>query len=185
MTPFAAVEVKFLMNIPKRDGDEYIIKKLYSYKFTGKPKAKTIIELEFYENKIVIVSFYTDGQGNKNNRYKIRKKYPGLVVLRIFLACLKPFYEININKDYCLIFHASNDLDDIREYNARMSAYDKFLDYYYPEFSELTTFGSISLNTFGMHCKEYSFKEEAQDFFKEFNRRVKEEIENPVENNQK
>ena len=174
-----SIEVKYIMNVPLKQGDSFLKKEIYSYVFPKKPKVKTIIELEYYVNNIIVISFYTDGIGTDKTRYHIRHSYPAIVVLRIYQACLKIFIEKNIAHTYTLVFNAADDINDYQEFNKRMSSYVKFLEYYYPNFSEDCDYsGYMALNTFYFHHKANPFKKQAQAFFEAYCKKVKDQLNN-------
>ncbi|PVH24283.1 hypothetical protein [Sphingobacterium corticibacter] len=160
------IEPKFIMNVPLKEGDPFLKKQLYKYKFTGKPKVATIIELEYYDCNIVVMSFYTDGTGTDKTRYKVRHNYSPIIVLRIFQACLKIFLQLNIKSDHTLVFNAANDIGDHTPFNKRMSSYVTFLEYYYPNFTDdCSYYGYMQLNTFYLHNKTNPNADEAKSFF--------------------
>ncbi|EFK57341.1 hypothetical protein U0038_17580 [Sphingobacterium spiritivorum] len=176
------VEVKHIMNIPLKEGDSFFKKQLYSYKFPRKPKAKTIIEVEHYEGNIIVISFYKDGAGTDKNRYKLRHNYPSILVLRILQSCLKIFLELNSDNSYTLVFNASDDVDDYKAFNHRMSSYTKFLEIYYPNYEEHCFYsGYMNLNTFYCHHKDNPNHEIARSFFEEYCEKVKAQFNNSEE----
>jgi len=180
------VDIKKIMNVPLKEGDTFFKKELYRYVFKGKPKVTTIIELEYYANKVVVISFYTDGTGNDKTRYKIRHNYPSVVVLRIYQACLKAFITLNENNDYALVFNAADDIGDYKPFNKRMSSYVTFLENYYPNFSdECSYFGYMTLNTFYFHHKASPNIDHAKAFFEQYCERIKELLNEEEETNDK
>ena len=175
-----SIIVKYIMNIPLKEGDSFLKKEIYSYVFPLKPKIKTIIELEYYENNIIVISFYRDGVGTDKTRYRIRHNYPPIVVLRIFQACLKVFILKNHNQEHTLVFNALDDVNDYQEFNKRMSSYTKFLEYYYPNFNkDCNYYGYMTLNTFYFHHKENPYSNHAKEFFDKYCEKVKAQLNEP------
>lgn len=159
---------RFLMNIPLLETDKFIKKERYTYKFE-KPKARFIIEIEHFENKILVVSFYRHGYGRDNAKYKLRFKTPAVIALRVFQACLSIYEKINRKGDYALFFHASDDLGQYKEYNDRMSAYDRFFEYYKKDYHEYKQIGSLALNIKGIyHSELYMTPDLVEEFYGSF-----------------
>lgn len=159
-----------IMNCPVQDSDKFIKKSKYGYVFKKKPKTKFIIEVEFYEDNILVISFYRDAYGSNNDKYRLRFiNTSPIVTLRIFQACYSIFNHLNINKDYALFFHACNDIGQYKEYNDRFSAYDKFLEYYISDYENYKQIGSLSLNIKGIYHKDlYITPDSIKIFYDEF-----------------
>ena len=169
-----AIDIKYIMNIPLKEGDSFLKKEIYSYTFPMRPRIRTIIELEYYLNNIIVLSFYTDGSGNDKTRYRLKHNYSPIVVLRIYQACIKLFIDLNKDNSYTLVFNASEDLDGYKEFNKRMSSYIKFLEYYYPNFSTDCYYsGYMGLNTFYFHHRENIHAQQVEIFFNDFCEKVK------------
>lgn len=180
------VDVKKIMNVPLKKGDTFFKKELYKHAFRGKPKVTTIIELEHYADQIIVISFYTDGQGNDNTRYKIRHNYPPIVVLRIYQACLKIFISLNRNNDYALVFNAADDIGDYKPFNKRMSSYVMFLENYYPKFNDECSYsGYMNLNALYLHHRNSPNIELVKTFFEKYCERIKEQLNSEEELNDK
>jgi len=161
----------FLMNEKPQGNEDFIVRKKYRYipKNISTP-LKTIIELEIYSSNICVVSFYQHNIGNDKTKYKIRSKLGTGHSIGIFKACLEAFYLLD--QDYAFIFCAANDLGKIEEDNSRYSAYKLFLSRYFKDYNNYIQQGSITLNTLMLYHQSYQYKNEADLFYNNFEKKV-------------
>ncbi len=88
----------------------------------------------------------------------------------IFKACLKVYY--NLEEDFALVFLAANDVGEIKEDNSRYSAYLLFLSCYFKNYDDYNRKGSIAINTLMLYHRTFQYKNEADSFYREFEKRV-------------
>ncbi len=167
----------FLMNqYPNDQSEKFLHKKIFRFIPTFTNVSTTIIELEIHENNICVISFYDDNRGAKKDKYKMRANLGAGHTKAIFKACLEAFGTLN--EDYALVFSSANDLGKVEEYNARYSAYLFFLSLYFKDFDNYIQQGSIALSTLMLYHQSFQYKDEADKFYFEFERKVEEEISN-------
>ena len=164
----------FIQNEYPKDHESFIYRKKYRFipEF-GKP-IKTIIELEIYKNNICVISFYEHNKGTDKTKYNIRSKIGAGHTKAIFKACIEAYY--NLDEDFALLFFASNDLGEKEEDNSRYSAYLLFLSLYFKNFEDYDRQGSIALNTMMLYHRSFQYKDEADSFYKKFENKVEEII---------
>lgn len=165
---------RFIQNLPLEAGGNNIRKKeLYTYEFP-KPRIRFSIELDYYDHKIVVISFYRKGAGRDERKYRLRfKDTSPLVTRNVFKACLSIYKTINRNNDYALFYHAADDLDDYKETNDRFHAYEVFYRHYFPELPQYKQIGSTALNIKGIyHSEFYQTADKILTFFQWFSNEV-------------
>lgn len=157
----------YLMDKKPLKGDKFITKKWYRFIPDFALKSRTIIELEIYTHSICVLSFFDKQKADDDIKYRQRLKLGSGNIRAIFRACIEAFNELEgIN---ALVFSAANDIGKIEEDNARYSAYIMFLNMYIPQFkNDYTHLGSLKINTFIMYHNDYEFKDEAMQFYSEF-----------------
>jgi hypothetical protein len=155
------------MNVPKQDGDIFIVRKKYAFTFS-KPKVRTIIIADVYPGNICVICFHTDGAGSDKNKYKLRFNYSGVHVLHIFLACLHVFNVVKEDNHYALFYNASNDLGDYQEDNKRYSAYGTFFERYLQDYENYKVLGSLKLNIQGFYHSNHPHMEQVTAFYEHF-----------------
>lgn len=164
----------FIQNeFPK--SEEYFVYR-QKYRFIpsfGKP-IRTIIEVEVYENNICVISFYEHNKGTDKTKYKIRSNIGAGHTKAIFKACLEAYYRLN--EDYALIFTAANDIGKVEEDNSRYSAYLLFLSIYFKKYEDYDRQGSIAINTFMLYHRSFQYKDQADVFYNEFEKKVEADI---------
>ena len=164
----------FIQNeYPKNDEDFFYRQKYRFIPDFGK-SIKTIIEVEVYKNIICVISFYEHKNGTDKTKYKLRSNIGAGHTRAIFRACLKAYYFLD--EDYALIFSAANDIGKIEEDNSRYSAYLLFLSIYFENYEEFNRQGSIAINTLMLYHITFQYKDEADFFYKEFEKRVVENL---------
>jgi len=164
------------MNIKPSITDGFLVIKRYRFIPEFGIAHKTIIELEIYPNKICVVSFYSYKKGEGKDKYKVRLNYGPGHIKGILKSTLTAFFSLG-KHEYAFVFSASNDLNDDKEYNARYSAYQLFLETNYLDFNDCYRIGSIRLNTHIIYHKDYEFKDEAILFYKDFEIKIENENE--------
>jgi hypothetical protein len=163
------------MNVPKQDGDLFVIRKKYSFTYT-KPQVRTIIIADIYENNICVMCFHTDGAGSEKTKYRLRFNYTGVHVLHIFKACLHIFQIIKGEEHYALFYNASNDIGEYQEDNKRNSAYGTFFAKYLPDYGSYQTLGSLKLNIQGLYHLDHPYAPEVTEFFEHFKTQVMDDL---------
>jgi hypothetical protein len=164
----------FLMNeIPEGD-DKFVIRKIFRFIPPFSIPVKTIIELELHKNNICVLSFYEHDKGTEKTKYRIRSNFGGGHTLAIFKACLEAYYTLD--QDYALVFAAANDVDKMVEDNSRYSAYKLFLTAYFRNYEDYIQQGSIALNTMMLYHQSYQYKDEADEFYIDFEKKVEEDM---------
>jgi len=165
------------MNVPKQEGDLFITRKKYSFKFT-KPRVRSIIIADIYAYNICVICFYTFGAGSDKNKYKLRFNYSGVHVLHIFKACLHVFELVKGDKHYALFYNASNDVGDFQEDNKRYAAYGSFFEKYLPNFDEYKSLGSLKLNIQAFYHGEHPYNAEVEKFYQDYTLQIMEDLNN-------
>lgn len=160
----------FIQNEYPKDGEEYIYLQKYRFIPNFGISIKTIIEVEIYYNNICVISFYEHKRGTEKTKYKLRSNFGAGHTKAIFKACLESYY--NLNEDYALIFSASNDVGKIEEDNSRYSAYLLFLSIFFKDYDNYDRQGSIALNTFMLYHRSFQYKDEADVFYNNFEKKV-------------
>lgn len=166
----------FLQNIYPKKGQTFLYIQKYRFIPSFGRLIKTIIEVEIYQNNICVISFYEHNKGTDKTKYKIRSNIGAGHTRAIFSACIEAYN--NLKEDFALVFSASNDIDKEDEYNARYSAYLLFLSRCFKNYEDYDQKGSIAINTFMIYHRSFQYKDEADEFYKNFERRVEEEISN-------
>ncbi len=160
----------FLQNeYPKKEEGFIYLQKYRFIPNFGRP-IKTIIEIEVYKNNICVISFYEHNKGTDKTKYKIRSNIGAGHTKAIFRACLEAYYKLD--QDYALIFSAANDIGKVEEDNSRYSAYLLFLSFYFKNYDDYDRQGSIALNTFMLYHRSFQYKDEANIFYTEFEKKV-------------
>lgn len=180
----------FALNIPPKEGEYFIQKKLFKLKQFKPRKLIVFIELDIYEHNICVLSFYHKKHRHEKNKYQLRTNdsnknesfYNGSIAKSIFQACLDAYYSLD--QDYALVYHASEDVGKRKELNERKSAYSLFLRYYLENYEEYQTKSSLKYNTEMLYHSSFQFKKEADDFYKEFENQVKLEFYSDLEKTQ-
>ncbi|MGV0753178.1 hypothetical protein [Empedobacter brevis] len=147
------------------------------------------LEFEIYEHNICVISFCQKNKGNDKTRYRLRNKivnskkskessYKGGQLIYVFNQIM----EICLNEfttNHCFVFCGSNDLNQVEEYNDRISTYVNFINRKLPYFETDWFYqGTTYLNTFMFHHKEsFINNEEAKLFFERYNLKIKELVE--------
>lgn len=75
-----------------------------------------------------------------------------------------------------LTFTASNDLNEIKDYNDRYRTYLKVIENYIPNFDNYYQTGSIKLNTYMIYTMNYKHKQAAKTFFENYEALVAENL---------
>ncbi len=170
----------FIQNEYPKEGEYFLYRQKYRFIPNFGKSIKTIIELEIYTNNICVISFYEYNKGTDKTKYKIRSNIGAGHTRAIFRACLDAYY--NLDGDYALIFSASNDIYKVEEYNSRYSAYLLFLSMYFKNYEDYDRKGSISINTLMLYHRTFQYKEEANSFYFEFEKKVQANINDEEEN---
>ncbi|UZO79947.1 hypothetical protein NBT05_13435 [Aquimarina sp. ERC-38] len=164
----------FIQNEYPKNDEEFLYRQKYRFiPYFGKP-IRTIIEVEIYKNNICIISFYEHNKGTDKTKYKIRSNIGAGHTKAIFKACLDAYYRLN--EDYALIFSAANDIDKVEEDNSRYSAYLLFLSVYFTNYEDYDRQGSIAINTLMLYHRTFQYKDEADLFYSEFEKKVEASI---------
>ena len=169
----------YLMNQSPEKGDFFLVRRLYRFVPNIKNGRTVFIELEIYPHNICVISFYEEAfKSAGRKRYQIRSNIgPGEIKAR-FKACLDAFYHVEElhGQKFALVFAAANDVGIVEEDNARYSAYKLFLNYYLREYENYIIKGSLKLNTLILYHELFTFQKEADEFYKEFDIRIEEEL---------
>ena len=161
----------FIQNEKPSLKDRFTVRKVYRFiPDFGKNALRTYIELELHKHNICILSFYSDKNVTGRRKYQLREGLGAGHTLAIFKACLEAFYELE--GDFALVFSAANDVGADEEDNSRYSAYRMFLRRYFMNYDEYIVKGSIKLNTMMLYHQSYQFKEQADAFYNEFEKKV-------------
>ncbi|MCO7721943.1 hypothetical protein NJB85_01970 [Myroides odoratimimus] len=165
------------MNEKPGPNDTFLVRRMYRF-VPQHIKRDSLIFIEIYEYNICVISFYDKKLRDSEDKFKKRFNFDFGHVKSIFKACLEAFY-LNQKEDHqnVLIFHAENNIGEVKEDNARNSAYSLFLKYYFIDYPEYDRQGSFMLNTLMLYHGSYPFKEEAKKFFALFEDNIKEDIE--------
>ena len=169
------------MNEKPKSGDTFLVRKLFRFIPEYTKPIRTIIELEIYQFNICVVSFFEHNKGNEKSKYKVRSNIGPGHTLSIFKACLEAFYSLN--EDYALVFSAANDVNKIEDDNSRYSAYRLFLNRYFENYPEYIQQGSIRLNTLILYHQSYQYKDEANEFYERFEKKVEANLEDTTNDN--
>ena len=147
-----------------------------------KRTVKTFIELEVYQYKICVISFFNEGFGKGKDKYRVRCKLGPGHIKAIIKGCLEAYYRLIDKKGHhAFIFSAANDINDVQEDNKRNSIYTLYIDYNFRNREDYIQDGSLRLNTFKLVHKGYEFNRYCDRFFADFEKRVEEEINSPGE----
>lgn len=182
----------FIGNKKPLNNETFLQKKRYRYvpnfQEPGKIKRNltTFIELEIYQYKICVISFYNKGFGTGRKKYRVRCGLGSGHIKAIVRACLEAYQEL-IEKEghHAFVFTAADDLGEHKEYNKRYSFYTWFIAENLPDREKYEEDGSIQLNTYKLVHKDYEFKAECDKFYTELKLRIQDEINNPVDNDAK
>lgn len=168
------------MNEKPSDKETFLIRKKFRFIPEFSRALKILIELEIYESNICVISFYISKNGSDKNKYQLRAKLGAGQALSIFKACLEAYYSLAM--DFAFVFCASNDLGKVEEDNARYSAYILFLTRYFKNYENYIKNGSIRLNTLMLYHQSFQYKDEADIFYSEFEKKVSSNLgENDIE----
>lgn len=173
----------FLMNEYPRKNEFFIYRQKYRFiPDFGKP-TKTIIEVEVYQDNICVISFYEHGKGTDKTKYKLRSNIGAGHTKAIFKACLEAYYKLD--EDFAFVFSAANDIGMVEEDNSRYSAYLLFLSIYFKNYENYDRQGSIAINTFMLYHRTFQYKDEADLFYNQFEKKVEENINNEDDDSDK
>lgn len=167
----------YIMSYKDKSNDSIDYKITKQYRFIPDLKkncVRVIIEAELYEGNVCVISFFQKGKGTEENKYKLRFDLSAGHVKSIFRACLDVYYDLG--KDYALIFFATNSSRKNIEYNARYSAYTLFLSRYLKDFMDYDIKASIRLNTYMIYHRSFQYKNDADAFFYNFERKIEEHL---------
>jgi len=172
--------------------ESFLYKKLYSfiplfdtyyYQHGRRVKrtVKTFIELEIYDYKICVISFYNEGFGGTGKaKYRVRCKLGPGHIKAIVRACINAYFMlVKAKGHHAFVFSASDDPDDHREHNKRYTLYTRYIDDNFEDRHKYEEDGSIRLNTFKLVHEDYEFKKQSAQFFEEFEQRVEDEMNSP------
>jgi len=160
----------FIQNEYPKSNEDFLYRQIYRFIPEFGKSIRTIIEVEIYENNICVISFYEHNKGTEKNKYKLRSNIGAGHTRAIFRACLEAYY--NLEEDFALVFSAANDVDEIKEDNSRYSAYLLFLSYYFKNYDDYNRQGSIAINTLMLYHRTFQYKDEADLFYSEFEKKV-------------
>ncbi|MCB0610131.1 MAG: hypothetical protein KDD12_20585 [Lewinella sp.] len=158
----------------EEEGENFIFRKKFRFIPNFTRPIKTFIELEVYPSNICCLSFYERKNGIGKNKYRVRSKLGSGHTRSIFKACLDAF--LSLDGYHALIFVASNDLNELKELNPRYSAYQLFLERFLPDYENYLQKGSIKLNTLMLYHQNYRFKDQADQFYLEFEKKIETEM---------
>ena len=178
----------FIENKKPIGSESFICKKLYrfipefdTFQTTGeklkKRAVKIYIELEIYEYKICVISFYNEGFGEGKKKYRVRCSSGPGHIKAIVRACIEAYDKlIDADGHHAFIFSAADDLGEHKEHNKRYSMYVRFIDDNFKDRHRYQEDGSIQLNTFKLVHEDHAFKNECEQFYLTFNELVEREI---------
>lgn len=160
----------FIQNEYPINNEDFLYRQIYRFIPVFGKSIKTIIEVEIHKNNICVISFYENNKGTEKNKYKLRSNIGAGHTRAIFKACLEAYY--NLDEDFSLVFSAANDVGEIKEDNSRYSAYLLFLSYYFNNYDDYNRQGSIAINTLMLYHRTFQYKDEADFFYSEFEKKV-------------
>ncbi|EKT4549377.1 hypothetical protein K5L04_11680 [Flavobacterium psychrophilum] len=160
----------FIQNEYPKQNENFLYRQIYRFIPEFGKSIKTIVEVEIYKSNICVISFYEHNKGTEKNKYKLRSDIGPGHTRAIFKACLEAYY--NLKEDFALVFSASNDVGKIDEDNSRYSAYLLFLSCYFNNYEDYDRQGSIAINTLMLYHRTFQYKDEADFFYTEFEKKV-------------
>lgn len=189
----------FLQNKKPKGGDSFLYMAFWRFVpefntyhvdddgVSRKRTVTTFIELEIYENSTCVVSFYNEGFGSDETKYKVRSQLGVGHVKAILRACLLAFKDIeDKNGPHAFIFTGSDDEGEHKEDNKRYSLYKLFIDHnWHRPYEQYVHTGSIQLNTFILLPLDHPNQNACIRFFVDYEMRVADELENLEEQGDK
>ena len=170
--------LQFIGYVLPTETEDFAMKKMYRYRPAFSEKQHSIIELELFDCRVCLLSFYEEGSENGRDKYKKRSNLKPGHVRSILQACLAAYYELDGN--YALMFSAANDPEKVQESNGRFSLYKLFLNHYFRDIDQHEYRECSILNTLIVYSPDLPQKEEALDFYLGFEKRVKSNLEKEV-----